>query len=31
MDGVEPNYNFVNEKNELETFATEGFKQLIID
>ena len=31
MDGVEAYYIFVNEKNELETFATEGFKQLIID
>ena len=31
MDGVEAYYIFVNEKNELETFATEGFKTLIVD
>ncbi len=31
MDGVEAYYIFVNEKNELETFATEGFKALIVD
>jgi thiamine biosynthesis lipoprotein len=29
--GVEAYYIFVNEKNELEVFATEGFKALIID
>lgn len=31
MDGVEAFYIFVNEKSELETFATEGFRALIID
>ena len=31
MDGVEAYYIFVNDKNELETFATEGFKELIIE
>ena len=31
MDGVEAYYIFVNEKSELETFATEGFKDLIIE
>jgi len=31
MDGVEAYYIFVNENNTLETFATEGFKALIID
>lgn len=31
MDGVEAYYIFVNEQNELETFATEGFRELIID
>ena len=31
MDGIEAYYIFVNEKDELETFATEGFKDLIIE
>ena len=31
MDGVEAYYIFVNEQNELETFATEGFKSIQID
>ena len=31
MDGVETYYIFVDEQNELETFATEGFQELIID
>ena len=31
MDGVEAYYIFVNDQNELETFATEGFQKLIID
>ena len=31
MDGVEAYYIFVNEAGELETFATEGFKALIIN
>ena len=31
MDGVEAYYIYVNEKNELETYATEGFKKLVID
>ena len=31
MDGVEAYYIFVNEQNELETFATEGFRELIIE
>ena len=31
MDGVEAYYIYVNERGELETFATEGFKELIID
>lgn len=31
MDGVEVYYIFVNEQNELETYATEGFQKLIID
>ena len=26
LDGVEAYYIFVNDQNELETFATEGFK-----
>ena len=31
MDGVEAYYIFVNEEGELETFATEGFKKLIVE
>ena len=31
MDGVEAYYIFVNENDELETFATEGFQKLIIE
>lgn len=31
MEGVEAYYIFVNEKNELETYATEGFQKLIVD
>lgn len=31
MDGIEVYYIFVNDQNELETFATEGFQKLIID
>lgn len=31
MDGVEAYYIFVNEQDELETFATEGFKELIVE
>ena len=31
MDGVEAYYIFVNEQNELETFATEGFEAVIVD
>ena len=31
MDGVEAYYIFVNEQGELETFATDGFKKLIVD
>ena len=31
MNGVEAYYIYVNEKGELETFATKGFKALIID
>lgn len=31
MDEVEAYYIYVTEKNELETFATEGFKALLID
>ena len=31
MDGVEAYYIFVNDQNELGTFATEGFRELIID
>ena len=31
MDGVEAYYIFVNEKGDLETFATEGFKKLIVE
>ena len=31
MDSVEVYYIFVNDQNELETFATEGFQKLIID
>ena len=31
MDGVEAYYIFVNEKGELETFATEGFRKLIAE
>ena len=30
MDGVEAYYIFVNDQNELETFATEGFRELLI-
>ena len=30
MDGVEAYYIFVNEKNELDTYATSGFEALII-
>ena len=30
MNGVEAYYIFVNEQNELETFATEGFRELLI-
>ena len=31
LDGVEAYYIYSNEQNELETFATEGFKTLLID
>lgn len=31
IDGVEAYYIFVNEQNELETFATAGFKALALD
>ena len=31
MDGVEAYYIFVNEKGDLESFATEGFKKLIVE
>ena len=31
MDGVEAYYIFINGKNELETFATDGFQKLIVD
>ena len=31
LDGVEAYYIYSNEQNELETFATEGFKELTID
>ena len=31
MDGVEAYYIYVNEKEELETFATEGFMKLIVN
>ena len=31
MDGVEAYYIFVNEKGELETFATKGFQKLIVE
>ena len=31
MDGVEAYYIFVNELNELETFATAGFQSLIVE
>ena len=31
MDGVEAYYIFVNERNELETFATAGFEALVVD
>ena len=31
MDGVEAYYIFVNDKGELETFATEGFRKLIVE
>ncbi len=31
MDDVEAYYIFVNEKGELETFATEGFRKLIVE
>lgn len=30
LDGVEAYYIFVNNENELETFATEGFEKLIV-
>ena len=30
MDGVEAYYIYVNEKDHLETFATEGFKEIVI-
>ena len=30
MDGVEAYYIFVDDQNELETFATEGFRELLI-
>ena len=31
MDGVEAYYIFVNDQNELETFATEGFMALVME
>ena len=31
LDSVEAYYIYANEQNELETFATEGFKTLIIN
>ncbi len=31
LDGVEAYYIFVNEEDELETFATEGFEKLFVD
>ena len=31
MEDVEAYYIYVNEKDELETFATEGFKKIIVD
>lgn len=31
MDGVEAYYIYVNEQNALETFATEGFANLVLD
>jgi thiamine biosynthesis lipoprotein len=31
MDGVEAYYIYVNEKDDLETFATEGFAKLVMD
>ena len=31
MDDVEAYYIYVNEKGDLETFATEGFKEMIVD
>ena len=31
MDGVEAYYIYANEKNELETFATDGFAKLVVD
>ena len=31
MDGVEAYYIFVNDENELETYATAGFQKLIIE
>jgi thiamine biosynthesis lipoprotein len=31
MDGVEAYYIFVNDQNELETFATEGFRALVME
>ena len=31
MEGVEAYYIFVNEQNELEVYATEGFQKLILD
>ena len=31
LDGVEAYYIFVNEENQLETFATEGYKKLIME
>jgi thiamine biosynthesis lipoprotein len=31
MDGVEAYYIYVNDQNELETFATEGFAKLVVD
>ena len=31
MDGVEAYYIFVNDKNELETFATKGFEAIILE
>ena len=31
MDGVEAYYIYVNEKDDMETFATEGFAKLVMD